>query len=107
MINFYEAKAANKRKSFLVVLLFTIFVTLTLYILIKAFNVYYGYQIGSLGIFGFALIISGATSYFSYYFSDKIVLAISRLVCERLRQTNQRAYAFNEALQQMKQNPQP
>lgn len=36
----------------------------------------------------------------------KIVLAISRLVCERLRQTNQRAYAFNEALQQMKQNPQ-
>ena len=36
----------------------------------------------------------------------KIVLGLSRLVCERLRQTNQRAYAFNEALQQMRQTPQ-
>ncbi len=32
----------------------------------------------------------------------KIVLGLSRLVCERLRQTNQRAFAFNEALQQMR-----
>jgi CRP/FNR family transcriptional regulator, cyclic AMP receptor protein len=36
----------------------------------------------------------------------KIVLGLSRLVCERLRQTNQRAYDFNEALQQMRQTPQ-
>jgi len=35
----------------------------------------------------------------------KIVLGLSRLICERLRQTNQRAYAFNEALKQMQQNP--
>lgn len=35
----------------------------------------------------------------------KVVLGISRLVCERLRQTNKRAFAFNEALQQMKQKP--
>ncbi len=34
----------------------------------------------------------------------KIVLGLSRLICERLRQTNQRAYEFNEALQQMKQS---
>ncbi len=33
----------------------------------------------------------------------KIVLGLSRLICERLRQTNQRAYEFNEALQQMRQ----
>lgn len=36
----------------------------------------------------------------------KIVLGLSRLVCERLRQTNQRAYAFNEALQQMRKSDQ-
>ncbi|MBN2354854.1 cyclic nucleotide-binding domain-containing protein [candidate division KSB1 bacterium] len=36
----------------------------------------------------------------------KVVLGISRLVCERLRQTNKRAFAFNEALQQMKHPPQ-
>ncbi len=35
----------------------------------------------------------------------KVVLGISRLVCERLRQTNKRAFAFNEALQQIKQKP--
>ncbi len=35
----------------------------------------------------------------------KIVLGLSRLVCERLRQTNKRAYDFNEALQQMRQAP--
>jgi CRP/FNR family transcriptional regulator, cyclic AMP receptor protein len=35
----------------------------------------------------------------------KIVLGLSRLICERLRQTNQRAYAFNDALKQMQQNP--
>jgi CRP/FNR family transcriptional regulator, cyclic AMP receptor protein len=36
----------------------------------------------------------------------KIILGLSRLVCERLRQTNQRAYAFNEALQQMRKSEQ-
>lgn len=37
----------------------------------------------------------------------KIVLGLSRLVCERLRETNQRTYAINEALQQqMRQTPQ-
>ncbi|HNW59567.1 MAG TPA: cyclic nucleotide-binding domain-containing protein [bacterium] len=36
----------------------------------------------------------------------KIVLGLSRLVCDRLRQTNQRTYAINAALQQMRQTPQ-
>jgi heat shock protein HtpX len=36
-----------------------------------------GYQPGGFGFFGMALIISGVSSFVSYYYSDKIVLGIS------------------------------
>jgi heat shock protein HtpX len=36
-----------------------------------------GYAPGGFGYFGMALIISGVSSFFSYYYSDKIVLGIS------------------------------
>mgnify|MGYP001579451124 CR=1 FL=1 len=78
MINVYEAEAANKRKSALIIALFVVFVSLSVYVLASAFAVYSGYEPGGLGIVGLALIISGFISYGSYYFSDKIVLSISR-----------------------------
>lgn len=77
MINVYEAIAANKRKSAVIVVLFIVFVAVAIYILSQAFGVYMGYEPGGLGIAGIALIISGLLSFISYYYSDKIVLKIS------------------------------
>jgi heat shock protein HtpX len=75
--NIYEVQSANKIKSAIVVVLFVVFVFLATYILTKAFGVYMGYEPGGLGYFGVALMISGVSSFVSYYFSDKIVLGIS------------------------------
>jgi heat shock protein HtpX len=76
--NIYEAQSANKFKSALIVTLFFVFVTIVLYVLTQAIAYYLGYEPGGLGMVGFALIISGLMSLGSYYYSDKIVLTISR-----------------------------
>lgn len=78
MINIYEAQALNRRKSGIIVFLFFLFTGISLYFLVTALDIYYGYGLGSLGIFGFALIISSLSSFIGYYFSDSIVLAISQ-----------------------------
>ncbi len=77
MQNIYEAAAANKRKSFLVVLFFAGFIALAAYFITSAVSYYWGYEAGGLGIFGIALIISGISTFIGYYFSDKIILTIS------------------------------
>jgi len=78
MENIYEVASANKRKSALIIVLFIIFVTFSVYIMSQAFAAYLGYEPAGLGIAGIALIISGFMSFGSYYYSDKIVLKISR-----------------------------
>jgi len=77
MQNIYEAQAANKRKSAIILVLFILFVTLAVYFISQATAVYMGYEPGGLGMAGLALIVSGLMSFGSYYYSDKIVLAIS------------------------------
>lgn len=77
MKNIYEVQTANKIKTFVVVTLFAVFVLSATYILTRAFGVYSGYEPGGLGYFGMALIISGFSTFGSYWFSDKIVLGIS------------------------------
>jgi len=77
MKNIYEVADANKRKSFLIIVLFIAFVTLAVYVLSQAMAVYMGYQPGGLGVVGIALIVSGLMSFGGYYYSDKIVLGIS------------------------------
>lgn len=77
MINIYEAQSANKIKSAIIIALFILFVTVSVYIISQAFGYYLGYEPGGLGFAGLALIISGIMSFGSYYFSDRIVLAIS------------------------------
>ena len=77
MQNIYEVEASNKRKSFFVVLFFLIFVSLAVYLITSALAYYWGYNASGLGIFGIALIISGLTTFFGYYFSDRIILTIS------------------------------
>jgi heat shock protein HtpX len=75
--NIYEVQSANKIKSAVIVALFVVFVFVAAYILTNAFGYYMGYQPGGFGFFGMALIISGVSSFVSYYYSDKIVLGIS------------------------------
>lgn len=77
MINVYEAVSSNKRKSTVVLVLFVVFVTAAVYFISRAMGIYAGYEPGGIGIAGIALIISGLMSLGSYYFSDRIVLALS------------------------------
>jgi len=77
MINLYEAQAGNRRKSALIMVLFILFVTVSVYVISQAMGVYFGYEPGGLGVAGLALIISGLITFVSYYASDKIVLSIS------------------------------
>jgi len=77
MKNIYEVQNSNKAKSIFIILMFFSFITLTLWILSQALSVYFGYQATALSTLGIALIFSGFTSYFSYFYSDKIVLSIS------------------------------
>ncbi len=77
MQNIYEVAASNKRKSFIIIVLFVVFASISIYFITTAFSYYFGYDAGGLGIAGFALIFSGITSFVSYYYSDKIVLKIS------------------------------
>ncbi|MGA3292001.1 MAG: M48 family metallopeptidase [Candidatus Microgenomates bacterium] len=53
------------------------FVFLVVYIIASALGYYWGYQPGGFGLVGIALIVSGISSFFSYYYSDKIILGIS------------------------------
>lgn len=77
MQNIYEVQSANKIKSAVIVVLFIIFTFVAVYVLTNAFGYYMGYAPGGFGYFGMALIISGVSSFVSYYYSDQIVLGIS------------------------------
>lgn len=78
MINVYEAVSANKRKSTVVLVLFVVFITAAVYFISTAMGIYAGYEPGGIGLAGLALIISGLMSIGSYYFSDRIVLSLSK-----------------------------
>lgn len=77
MKNIYEVETSNKIKSFVIVVIFIAFVFVAVYILTNALGYYMGYEPGGLGYLGVALIVSGISSFVSYYFSDKIILGIS------------------------------
>src|SRR5438552_3653615 len=77
MQNIYEVQSANKIKSVVIVILFLAFSFLAVYVLATASGIYLGYKPGGLGFVGIALIVSGISTFVSYYFSDKIVLGIS------------------------------
>lgn len=66
----YQAIEANKTKSVVVVTAFMAFIAGATYLMATAF----GYGLDMVGI---ALIVSGFMSFFSYYYSDKIILTIS------------------------------
>jgi heat shock protein HtpX len=64
----YKAISANKYKTWLIMVLFVVFITTIVYVYTKTMGF-------GLSLVGFAFIITGLTSLGSYYYSDKIVLA--------------------------------
>ena len=66
----YQLVAQNKQRSFLIVAFFVAFIASAAYLMARGF----GYP---LSMVGWALVISGGVSFFSYYYSDKIILGIS------------------------------
>ncbi len=66
----YDLVASNKRKSWMIVILFTTFIMGAAYVMARGF----GYGLDFLGI---ALIFSGVMSFASYWWSDKIILTMS------------------------------
>ncbi len=70
----YSQISQNKTKTNLIVLLFFIFVTFLVYVIGRGM----GYSGTSLFIFAF--LLSFGSSFFSYFFSDKIVLAMHKAV---------------------------
>ncbi len=71
MINVYEQVDRNKRRSALIMVIFVIFITSAVWLFSQAFG--YGP-----GLVGWALVVSGLLSFASYWWSDKIILAISK-----------------------------
>lgn len=71
MATIYSSIDSNIRKTWLVMTLFTVFITGLLYV--------YGQASGyGLSYAGIGFIISGISSFASYYYSDKLVLAMSK-----------------------------
>ena len=66
----YSSISANKTKTWLIMVLFVVFITTVAYVFSKALG--YGFY-----LVVFALIFGGLTSIGSYYYSDKLVLATS------------------------------
>ena len=70
-MNIYSQISSNKLKTWLIIALFVIFITTLLYV--------YGNASGyGLSFAGMALITSGVMSFASYYYSDKIILGMSK-----------------------------
>lgn len=77
MQNVFESVEANKRKSWLIMALFSLFILVSSIFISKGLAYYYGYKSTGFELAGFAFIISGVMSFASYYWSDKIVLGLS------------------------------
>lgn len=70
----YNQIDANRRKTWLIMFLFSLFIVAVAYI----FTIALGYRgPGALGFLGMFFIISGLMNLASYYWSDKVVMAIS------------------------------
>lgn len=69
-MNYYSAIDSNKRKSLLVMIGFVAFISAAVYFMVRGFNL-------NPSFVPLALIASGAMSFVSYYFSDRVILTMS------------------------------
>lgn len=70
----WDQVSSNIFKTWVIMFIFSIFVIGVVYIFARGFG--YG-NIDALGFVGFALIMAGVMNFFSYFYSDQMVLAIS------------------------------
>ncbi|MDO8498338.1 MAG: M48 family metallopeptidase [bacterium] len=70
----WDHVSQNIFKTWVIFFFFSLFTVGVIYVIARGFG--YG-EMGGLGITGFALIMAGVMNFISYYWSDKIVLAIS------------------------------
>jgi len=77
MVNVYESVDSNIRKSWLIIIGFASFIFLSAYLIARGIGAYYGYETTGFEFTGIALVISGISSFVSYYFSDRIILTLS------------------------------
>ena len=71
----YTQVSSNQFKTWLIMFFFSLFVVGVIYILARGF----GFDgPSSVGFVGFALIFTGIINFFTYFYSDKMVMAISR-----------------------------
>lgn len=68
-MNIYSTISNNKWKTWLIMVLFIVFIATLAFVFAKAL----GYS--DVGFVGIALVLAGASSFVSYYFSDQLVLA--------------------------------
>lgn len=73
MTTYHDLVAANKTRSALIIGVFIVFITAATYFICYAL----GFDYSAVGI---ALIISGALSFASYYYSDQMILGLSSAV---------------------------
>lgn len=95
----YQLIESNKRKSFLVITFFILFIITASYFM--AYGLGYG-----LDFVGIALIFSGVMSFASYWYSDKIILSISG-AHEASREKYFDFYTVAENLAASKKMPKP
>lgn len=90
----WDQVSSNLFKTWLIMFLFSLFTVGVVYVIARGwgFN-----QVGGLGITGLALIITGIMNFVSYFWSDKIVLAISGAIPVS-EQSNQALYRLVENL---------
>ncbi len=90
----WDQVSSNTFKTWLIMLLFSAFTVGVIYVLGMGFG--YG-QTGGLGLVGMALILAGVMNFVSYFWSDKIVLSISRAKLIK-KQDNPEVYRMVENL---------
>lgn len=71
----WDHVSGNVLKTWLIMFFFSLFTVGVIYVIAQGFG--YG-EVGGLGIVGFALIMAGVMNFVSYFWSDKIVLGVSR-----------------------------
>ena len=71
----WDHVSGNIFKTWLIMFFFSLFTVGVVYLIAQGFG--YG-EVGGLGIVGFALIMAGIMNFVSYFWSDKIVLGISK-----------------------------
>jgi len=95
----YQLAQTNKIKSWVVITAFTLFVGLSAYAIAYRF----GYGLDMVGI---ALIVSGVMSFASYWWSDKVILSISKARLAK-REEFFDFYTVTENLAQSQRMPMP